>query len=56
MHHVPHAEPVESCRSDKMVKHGRDGVEGFEDVSGVTHPSPNAKLCGVAQCVSPLRC
>ena len=32
MHHVPHAEHVE--RSDEMVKHGRDDVEDFEDVSG----------------------
>ena len=31
-HHVPHAEHVE--RSDEMVKHGRDDVEDFEDVSG----------------------
>ena len=31
-HHVPHAENVE--RSDEMLKHGRDNVEDFEDVSG----------------------
>ena len=48
-HHVPHAEHVESCRSDEMAKRGRDDVEGFEDVSGVTHRSTNAKLCGVVE-------
>ena len=31
-HHVPYAEHVE--RSDEMVKHGRDDVKDFEDVSG----------------------
>ena len=31
-HHVPHAEHVQ--RSDEMVKHSRDDVEDFEDVSG----------------------
>ena len=55
-HNVPHAEHVESCRSDEMVKRGRAGVEGFDDVSGVTHPSPNTKLCSEVQCVSPVRC
>ena len=33
-----------------------DGVESFEDMSGVTHPSPSAKLCGAVWYVSPVRC
>ena len=33
-HHVPHAEHVQ--RSDEMVKHSRDDVEDFEDVSGTS--------------------
>ena len=37
-HDVPHAEHVE--RSDEMVKHGRDDVEDFEDVSGTLSCPP----------------
>lgn len=35
-----------------MAKRGEDQVEDFEDVSGVIHLSPNAKLCGMVQSVS----
>ena len=37
---MPHAEHVE--RSDEMVKHGRDDVEDFEDVSGTLCCPPSA--------------
>ena len=43
---MPHTEHVESCRSDEIAKRGRDDAPDFEDVSGVTNSSPNAKLCG----------
>ena len=38
-----------------MAKRGVDQVEDFEDVSGVTHASPNAKLCGVVRSNSPMK-
>ena len=30
-----------------MTKHGLDEVNDFEDMSRLTHASPNAKLCRV---------
>jgi len=54
-HHVPHTKHMESCQLDEMMKYGQDYIEDFEDVSGVTHPSPNPKLHGVVQCVSPMK-
>ena len=38
-----------------MVKRCAVDLEEFEDVSGVTRPSPNAKLCGVVRGVSPMK-
>ena len=38
-----------------MAKHRGVDLEEFEDVSGVTQPSPNAKLCGVVCGVSPMK-
>ena len=38
-----------------MVKRRAVDLEEFEDVSGVTQPSPNAKLCGVVCGVSPMK-
>ena len=35
-----------------MAKPGVDQVGDFEDVSGVTHPSPNAKSCNVVWSIS----
>ena len=35
-----------------MAKHRGVDLEEFEDVSGVTQPSPNAKLCGVVRGIS----
>ena len=38
-----------------MVKCRVVDLEEFEDVSGVTQPSPNAKLCGVVRGVLPMK-
>ena len=38
-----------------MAKRRGVDLEEFEDVSGVTQPSPNAKLCGVVRDVSPMK-
>ena len=48
-HHVSHAEHVHGklCGSDEMVKRVQDDVKDFKDMSGDTHPSPNAKPCSV---------
>ena len=51
---VPHAEHVESWHVD-MWSYGEALCSRSEDVSGVTQPSPNAKLCGVVRGVSPMK-
>ena len=38
-----------------MAKRRAEQLDDFEDVSGVTHASPNAKLCGVVRGVSPMK-
>ena len=38
-----------------MAKRRGVDLEEFEDVSGVTQPSPNAKLCSVVHGVSPMK-
>ena len=38
-----------------MAKCGLGKVNNFEDASGVTCASPNAKLCGVMRSISPMK-
>jgi len=42
-------------RCEEMAKRSREQLEDFDDVSRVTHSSPNAKLSGVVWSVSPMR-
>ena len=47
VHYVPHTKHMESCSSDEMTKCSEDDDSDFEDMSGITHPSSNTKLCGL---------
>lgn len=37
------------------MKRGRSEVEEFEDVTSISHISPNAKVSGVVSCISPMK-
>ena len=56
-HNVPHAEHVWTStllmycprlRCEEMAKQCWGQLKDFDDISGVTHSSPHAKLCGVS--------
>ena len=41
--------------TEVMAKNSLGKVDDFEDVSGVTRASPNAKLCGIVRSISPMK-